>query len=151
MTDKKVTKVITIEEIKERAKGVVVEIPGWSPGETIGVRLRAIDMTPHIMTLESMPNALKNAAFDVFEKTPSGGKKGGNQSQKKEPKVPVMPESDMDDMKKMLPIIDAIAKECLVEPKWEEFQENYPLTMVQKMAIFEFAMAGVDSLESFRS
>jgi len=135
-------KVITIEEIKERAKGTVVEIPGWVPGEKIGVRLRAIDLTPHIMQLDSIPNVLRTAAFEVFEK----GKKGDAKERKMQ-----TPVSDTTDLKKILPIIDAIVKECLVEPKWEDFEENYPLTMVQKMAIFEFAMAGVDALESFRS
>lgn len=138
MTDTKKTKVITLEEIRERAKGVITEIPGWTQGEVIAVRLRAIDMTPHILSMENMPNVLRNAAMAVFEKDDVSSEK-------------IAAETDVSDMQRMLPIIDSIVKECLVEPTWDDFQENYPLTMVQKMAIFEFAMAGVDSLKSFRS
>lgn len=138
MTDTKKTKVITLEEIKERAKGVITEIPGWTQDEVIAVRLRAIDMTPHILSMENMPNVLRNAAMAVFEKDDASSEK-------------IAAGTDVSDMQRMLPIIDSIVKECLVEPTWDDFQENYPLTMVQKMAIFEFAMAGVDSLKSFRS
>ena len=138
MTDTKKTKVITLEEIRERAKGVITEIPGWTRDEVIAVRLRAIDMTPHILSMENMPNVLRNAAMAVFEKDDASSEK-------------IAAETDVSDMQRMLPIIDSIVKECLIEPTWDDFQENYPLTMMQKMAIFEFAMAGVDSLKSFRS
>ena len=138
MTDTKKTKVITLEEIRERAKGVITEIPGWTQDEVIAVRLRAIDMTPHILSMENMPNVLRNAAMAVFEKDDASSEK-------------IAAETDVSDMQRMLPIIDSIVKECLIEPTWDDFQENYPLTMMQKMAIFEFAMAGVDSLKSFRS
>ena len=138
MTDTKKTKVITLEEIRERAKGVITEIPGWTQDEVIAVRLRAIDMTPHILSMENMPNVLRNAAMAVFEKDDVSSEK-------------IAAETDVSDMQRMLPIIDSIVKECLIEPTWDDFQENYPLTMMQKMAIFEFAMAGVDSLKSFRS
>lgn len=138
MTDTKKAKVITLEEIRERAKGVITEIPGWTRDEVIAVRLRAIDMTPHILSMENMPNVLRNAAMAVFEKDDASSEK-------------IAAETDVSDMQRMLPIIDSIVKECLIEPTWDDFQENYPLTMMQKMAIFEFAMAGVDSLKSFRS
>ena len=138
MTDTKKAKVITLEEIRERAKGVITEIPGWTQDEVIAVRLRAIDMTPHILSMENMPNVLRNAAMAVFEKDDASSEK-------------IAAETDVSDMQRMLPIIDSIVKECLIEPTWDDFQENYPLTMMQKMAIFEFAMAGVDSLKSFRS
>lgn len=138
MTDTKKAKVITLEEIRERAKGVITEIPGWTQDEVIAVRLRAIDMTPHILSMENMPNVLRNAAMAVFEKDDVSSEK-------------IAAETDVSDMQRMLPIIDSIVKECLIEPTWDDFQENYPLTMMQKMAIFEFAMAGVDSLKSFRS
>lgn len=145
MADSKTVSVITLEEIKERAKGTIVEIPGWVPEEKIGVRLRAIDLTPHLMQLQSIPNVLRSAALEVFDKTPS--KKDG----KSKPTAQSADDYSTKDMERMLPIIDAIVKECLIEPEWEKFEQYYPLTIVQKMAIFRFAMAGVDSLESFRS
>lgn len=145
MSDSKTVSVITLEEIKERAKGTIVEIPGWVPGEKIGVRLRAVDLTPHIMQLQSIPNVLRSAALEVFDKAPS--KKG----EKSKPTAQSADDYSIKDMERMLPIIDAIVKECLIEPEWEKFEQHYPLTIVQKMAIFRFAMAGLDALESFRS
>ena len=88
------------------------------------------------MQLQSIPNVLRSAALEVFDKAPS--KKGG----KSKPTAQSADDYSIKDMERMLPIIDAIVKECLIEPEWEKFEQHYPLTIVQKMAIFRFAMAG---------
>jgi hypothetical protein len=134
-------KVISIEEIREKAQGTVIEISDWSPNGKIAVRVRAIDMTPHILALEKMPNALKNAANEVFNGKTSSMKQINDAASK----------VDMDDITGMMPIIEGIVREVLVEPKYDEIQAIYPLTLNQKMELFKFAMGGIEKLDSFRT
>lgn len=62
-----VKKVISLDEIRERAKGRLIEIPDWTPGSWITVRIKDIDMTPYIMSLDNLPNILKKTAAEAFE------------------------------------------------------------------------------------
>ena len=144
---KEVAKVISLEEIIERARGIVIEIPDWAPNAKIGVRVKAIDMTPHMLSLEKMPNALRAAADEVFN-----GKQGGKKDSKLEEDLQeaIVGKLDISDVEQIMPILEGIAKEVLVEPTYDEIQAVYPLTLAQKMALFQFAMGGVDKLESFR-
>ena len=57
---------------------------------------------------------------------------------------------DQDSISKMIPIIDGIVKEVLVEPKFDDIQAVYPLTLRQKMELFRIAMGGIEKLDSFR-
>lgn len=133
-------KVISLEEIKKKAEGVVIEIPDWTPGAQIAVRVKAIDMTPHIMKLEKMPNVLKVAATEVFN---GSGKKTGKSDK-------ALEDIGFENMDAMLPIIDGVVADVLIEPTFEEVQKVYPLTMEQKMVLFKFAMGGLEKLDSFR-
>jgi hypothetical protein len=126
--------VITLEEIHERARGKVIEIPDWDGQGTIRVRARKIDITPLVMKAGVIPNQLKLKAQEMFE---------GKISEKDIGSVDV-------DVEKMMPVLDAAAKEALVEPKYEEIQEILPLTLNQKLAIFSFVSEEVQQLESFR-
>lgn len=136
-------KVITLAEIKERAKGKVIEIPDWIPGQTIAVRVRAVDLTPHIMQMRAILNPLKTAALEAFE---------GNVEEKLAEEL--MNEENMggtlENIERMMPMIDAIIREALVEPSFDEIEKIMPLTLDQKLAIFDWAMAGINSLRSFR-
>lgn len=126
------SEVITLKEIEQKAKGTIVEIPDWEPGKKIKVRLRAIDLTPHLLKAGVLPNDLKVTATEVFE-----GKRE--------------PEEAVDiDIERMMPILDAVAKEALAEPKFDEIQKLYPLTLNQKLAILDFVMGEIEGLKSFR-
>jgi len=127
--------VITIDEIRKRSEGIVIEIPDWVPNQTIAVRVKAVDMTPHMLKIEKLPNVLKASATEVFS-----GKL----------QVPAKDGVEMEDIEGMLPIIDGIAEAVMVEPTFEQIQAVYPLTLAQKMALFKFAMGGLDELDSFR-
>lgn len=122
--------VITLEEIRAKALGSVIEISDWDGSGKISVRVRAVDMSPHFMKLKSMPNKLKASADGVF-----------NPAQNQDVEI---------SMDEMLPILDGIAEGVLVEPTYAEIQEIYPLTLTQKLEIFKFAMGGIDNLNSFR-
>ena len=126
--------VISIDEIRAKAKGTEIEIPDWNPDSVITVRVRAVDMTPAVMQLRDMPNPLASAANKVFNG--------------EGPAKDFMPE--LESFERMLPILDSVAKEALVEPTYNAIQEIYPLTLAQKFAIFKFAMGNMEQLESFR-
>lgn len=131
-------KVISLDEIKELAKGEVVSIPHWDGKGTINVRLRRIDLTPIILQGGVLPNSLKVIAQEAFEAKMKGRK-------------PNLKQQPLDfDIEKMMPALDAIAKESLIDPKYEDFQEHYPLSLTQKLAIFQYALGEVQALESFR-
>lgn len=133
-------KVISLEEIKERAKGTIVEISDWIPGKKISVRVKAIDMTPHILKIDKLPNILKDSATEVF-----------NGKQMSDKRIADLTNSlDQDSISKMIPIIDGIVKEVLVEPKFDDIQAVYPLTLGQKMELFRIAMGDMEKLDSFR-
>ncbi len=126
------SKAISIEEIKKRAKGTLVEIPDWEPGKFISVRLKTIDITPLLMETGSIPDQLSPEVADMFEKTGE-----------------ISPTSNMD-LTKFVPMLDAMAKSALVEPTYEEINEIYPLTLTQKLAIFQYITGGIDQMKPFR-
>jgi len=137
MTEKKV---ISIEEIKQKARGTVIEISDWEPGKKICVRVKAIDMTPHLLSMETLPNALKTSAHEVFNGKQSSGKQLDA----------IAGAVSKESIEDMLPIIEGIVKEVLVEPTYDEIQAVYPLTLNQKIELFKFAMGGIEQLDSFR-
>lgn len=127
--------VISLDEIRQRAHGQVIEIPDWDGRGTIKVRVRKIDITPIILRAGVIPNSLKVKAQEVFE--------GEAPKRLKADEVEL-------EMEKLLPALDAIAKEAMVEPGYDDIQAILPLTLNQKMAIFRFVTEEVQLLESFR-
>ena len=128
---------ISLEEIKEKSKGVLVAIPDWDNVNDIYVRVRYIDVSPLILQTGAIPNELSLEVETMFEENVDTGKI----KPKKDTKV---------EMDKFMPIIEAIAKEALVEPTYDQIQEVYPLTFQQKTAIFKHIMGGIERLKPFR-
>lgn len=125
---------ITLDEIKRRAEGEVIDIPDWDGVGTIAVRVRRIDITPIILKAGVLPNSLKIAAQEVFE-----GKR------------PTAKQQDIDlEVDKLMPTLDAVAQECLLEPQYEDIQSIYPLTLNQKLALLTYVTGEVEQLRSFR-
>lgn len=129
--------IITLEELRERAKGEEVEIPDWTPDQTIVVRLRRLDLTaPEIGLMGRMkafPNALKAKAI----KGSAPGK--------------LMEEMDPEAMDSMMEMFTTVARLALLEPTYEQIVETgLVLTMEQKMAIFGWQQGEIDALEPFR-
>ncbi len=135
---KKEQKVISIEEIKEKSRGTLVEIPDWEPGQYITVRLRTIDVTPLIMETGAIPNELSVEVSSMFE---------DKEKQKSDLKGQEDYKMKID---KFIPTLEAIAKQSLAEPTYEEINEIYPLTMQQKIAIFKYVTGSIEQLKPFR-
>lgn len=133
-------KPISLEELRKKARGFVVDIPEWVGEGTIPVQVRGIDMTPFIMKLDKLPNPLKNAAVEVFE----------GKSDKPLAELNPADLDDLDEINAMLPIIEDVCRAILVSPTYDEFEEVYPMTLTQKMALFEVATGGLNDLKTFR-
>ncbi len=136
--------VITLEQIKEKAKGTVIEIPDWDGTGTINVRVRAIDLTSAMLSAGNIPDMVTPEVAEMFE-----DKEGSfevEQFQKDiAPKVNVK-----DSIAQFGPALEVVVKEALVEPSYEEIQKTYPLTLPQKLAIFKHVTGGIDKIKSFR-
>lgn len=129
-------KVISLQEIEEIAKGELVRIPGWKKGSFITVRLRPIDVTPELLKLRSgLPNPLKKEAQEVFE---------GKKTDPEEVGESILQRQEVREQ------LDAIAKLALAEPTYDEIQARIPLVVEQKLAIFDWAMGGLQDLIPFR-
>lgn len=116
------------EKLTELAKGTEIELPGFTAGETISVRLRR----PSLMLLAAegkIPNALLASVEDLFEK--------GEKSP-----VPLKERGE---------IFRIVAMASLVSPSWEELQNaGLNLTDLQLLYIYNFSQTGVDTLRRFR-
>ena len=134
-------KTISLEDIREKSKGVFIDIPDWEPDKTIKVRVRAIDITPIMMQTGAIPDELSIEVATMFESEEEVNKKIAPKA-KEDPKVK---------MEKLMPTLDAVAEAALAEPTFKEIQEIYPLTLQQKLAIFTHVMGGLEKLKPFRA
>lgn len=131
MSDMHVT---TIEDMREYAKGTVVELPPFAEGQPFVARVRR----PSILALAKagkIPNQLLSKAGKLFNAGAAG--------------------LDTDDENMLTDVYDiamTIVKAALVSPTVEEIADaGLELSDNQIMAIFSYTQTGVDALKSFRS
>jgi len=137
---------ISLDDLKDLSKGEIIKLPPWEGIDRpyVPVRVKHIDFTQHLMELENMPNQLMKAAQEVFE-----GKDPETDTPDEEKALAFLKENK-EQLEEMKPVITAMAKEALVEPTYEDFEETMPLTFGQKMAIFQYVVSGVKQVEPFR-
>lgn len=127
-------KVTTLEELKEYAKGAVVEFPPFAEGQPFVARVKRPSML-EMMRTKKIPNDLLNAATTLF----SNSKTKSNVV------------SNSEAVNNMLDTVDTLAKECLVNPTLDDIKDSgLDLTDEQKMFLFEYIQSGVKSLKPFR-
>ncbi len=143
MTKKRAT---TLDEIRAQAEPEVIEIPGFRPSTTINVAVRPVDLTPHLLTV-----GVENPLLEIARKKAQDG------MTKEEIEADMSAEIERRagegagrDLVSFLPVVDTICKEALVEPAWDQISEICPLTLNQKMAVFNWAMGDAKELQSFR-
>ena len=134
--------VITLEEIKQRAQGTILEIPDWDGNGKIEVQVRRIDLVVSIMKSGILPNELKVAAEEVFTGTQEGKLEEDLKKQ--------LQNRENIKLEEFFAALDNMVKEALVEPRYDDVQAVYPFTLAQKMAIFFWLMEEVQDLKSFR-
>jgi hypothetical protein len=118
-------KVTSIDEIKNKAGGAIVELPGWDDKPFVA-RLRRLSIL-QVASAKDFPNELLGSV----EKLMRAGSKPDQ--------LPA------DEMGRLLAFI---AEKCLVEPAYKDVKDM--LTDEQLSAIFTYAQAGVRALATFR-
>lgn len=137
---------ISLDQLRKAASGEVINIPDHTGSETIAVRVKRVDLTSDVLSSGMIPNDLQADVVKQFEK-------GGSRDQVEkhiEKRLEKELAGDMEEMNKFLPMINKLCEKALMEPTWADFEEIYPLTMPQKMAIFEWLMGEVRQMRSFR-
>lgn len=126
-----VTKVTTIEDLKEYAKGQVVQLPDFADGQPLVVRMKR----PSLMILAKsgkIPNKLLKTATEMFN-----GESGAD-------------DEDLDALSKTFELLEIICEASLVEPKYKDFKSaGMDLSDEQLIAIFNYTQRGIEALNSF--
>lgn len=126
--------VTTMDEMREYAKGTVVELPPFAEGQPFFARIRR----PSILALAKsgkIPNQLLSKAGKLFNSGSDG--------------------LDTDDENMLTDVYDiamTIVKAALVSPTVEEIADaGLELSDNQIMAIFSYTQTGIEALKPFRS
>lgn len=126
-------KITSIKDLREYAKGAVVELPEFAEGQPFVARLKR----PSIMDMArsgKIPNALLVRANELF--TNSAGLNPNEENM----------------MSELMDVMESIAAESFVEPTYQEIKESgITLTDQQLMAVFNYTQNGVKALENFRT
>lgn len=126
-------KVTTLSDLQAYKKGSVVRFPDFAEGQPFVARVRRPSML--ILAKQGkIPNALLNAASDLFTKGGSG-----------------LNTNDTDMLSQVYDICKIMCESALIEPTMEEIESvGLELSDEQMMAIFNYTQYGVKALESFR-
>lgn len=123
-------KVTTIDDLKEYAKGQVVELPAFGDGQPLVVRMKR----PSLMVLAKsgkIPNKLLKTATELFNGTDNDV-------------------DDFDALSKTFELLEIICEASLVEPKYHDFKTaGIELSDEQLIAIFNYTQRGIEALNSF--
>ena len=126
-----VTKVTTIDDLKEYAKGQIVQLPSFADGQPLVVRMKR----PSLMILAKsgkIPNKLLKTATEMFN-----GEGGADNE-------------DLDALSKTFELLEIICEASLVEPKYKDFKSaGIDLSDEQLIAIFNYTQRGIEALNSF--
>lgn len=126
-----IAKVTTIDDLKEYAKGQIVQLPSFADGQPLIVRMKR----PSLMILAKsgkIPNKLLKTATEMF----NGEGSADNE--------------DLDALSKTFELLEIICEASLVEPKYKDFKSaGIDLSDEQLIAIFNYTQRGIEALNSF--
>lgn len=129
---------LSIDQLREIARGKLVELPGFNGDDTFPCRLRR----PSLLVLAKsgkIPNALLTQANGIFNR----GTRAAMQA--------VSDEENPEMLSDMFSLCEILCDSAMVEPTYQEVKDaGIDLTDEQMMAIFAFTQNGVKALESFR-
>ena len=128
-------KVTNLKDLKNIAKGEVVELPSFSETPFVA-RLRQPSLVG-LVANGKMPNHLIGLATALF-----------NADNDKVNKITETQKG----IKELYELMLVVAEECLVEPTMNDIREaGLELTDIQLTAIFNYSQRGAKVLESFRN
>lgn len=134
--------IITSRELKEI--GEIIEIPFFSDGSKIAVKVRKPDLIT-MMIDNKIPNPLIEVALNMTEN-------GKVDLYKDKEKPEDKDEIDMEKTRKWIMFLREIAKESLVSPTYDEFVKNgIALNSNQLLEIYKYAVGEANALKSFRN
>lgn len=122
--------ITSIEQFKQMAFKEV-EIPGFEEETTVVVRLRKVSILG-LAASGKIPNSLMGTVNNLFNQGRSGAT------------AEKVASTSMENLGEMAKLLDLIAENAMVEPKFAEVGEF--LTDEQKNAIFEYSQSGVKQL-----
>ena len=124
-------KVTTVDDLKEYAKGQIVQLPSFADGQPLIVRMKR----PSLMILAKsgkIPNKLLKTATEMFN-----GEGAAD-------------DEDFDALSKTFDLLEIICEASLVEPKYKDFKSaGIDLSDEQLIAIFNYTQRGIEALNSF--
>lgn len=128
-------KVVSIDKLREFAKGEIVELPGFIEDEPFVVRLKKPSMLA-LVKMGKIPNSLLVEANKLFSNGVSGVANNV---------------TDENMLSQMMDILEVICKESFVEPTYKQIEEaGLHLTDQQLIAVFSYTQNGVEALKPFR-
>ncbi|KGG81067.1 hypothetical protein Y919_02545 [Caloranaerobacter azorensis H53214] len=120
--------VTSLDKLKEKAQGQIVEFPGWDE-EPFVARVKRVSLLG-LVAQGKIPNSLLGAAQKLF----------------------IQGVDEKTNIKEVYEVAKAIAKDTLLEPSLDQLEEiGLELTDEQLIAILNYSQQGVKALESFRT
>lgn len=158
MSDKKYSqkssdRPVTLAELQSFAKGILIDMPSFVTGEYIKVKVRRIDMSKDFLKRTEITNFLANPVIEKYMQENNLATKNKQQIQsdlKEKFEDTVLNQQNLKQIQELLPLLDEVAKQILIEPSFEDFEKSCPLTQDQKEFLFDWAMGETRDLESFR-
>lgn len=127
-------KITTLNDLESYSKGQLVELPPFAEGQPFVARIKRPSMLQMVAN-GTIPNILLIKAQSLFLEQTEG-----------------FDPDDENMMKEMLQILEIVAKESLIEPKYEQIKEcGLQLTDDQLMFLYNYSQQGVNILEPFRT
>mgnify|MGYP000779884130 FL=1 len=131
------SKVISVEDFRKKATRIIT-IPGFTDDECFEVMIKSVSVTDMLVN-GKLPNSLKKIVSDMFKsndpKLSKDGEFNGDTMEMLE---------DPDKLKELMNMMKVIAKEALVEPKFEDIEDVITTEQIQK--IFEQASGSVNKV-----
>ena len=124
-------KITSLEELKEIAKGEVIELPGFDEKPFV-VRAKRPSLL-NLVSSGAIPNELLTTAYSIFN--------GRNVTGKQEAVS----------MKETHDLLRIVAEKALIEPTLKQIEEaGLELTDLQLLELYNYSQQGVRALQSFR-
>ena len=124
-------KITNLEELKEIAKGEVIELPGFNEKPFV-VRAKRPSLL-NLVSSGAIPNELLTTAYSIFN--------GRNVTGKQEAVS----------MKETHDLLRIVAEKALIEPTLKQIEEaGLELTDLQLLELYNYSQQGVRALQSFR-
>lgn len=128
------SRVISAEQFRKKATRIIT-IPGFTDDECFEVMIKSVSV-PDMLINDKLPNSLLKIVSDMFDS------KTVQLDKDKQPDVNTKEIlDDPDKLKELVNMMKLIAKEALVEPKYDDIEDV--LTQEQIQTIFEQASGGV--------